>query len=119
MQGNLNALSSALNGKATRTIEVGLVDNSSGFTSLHIITMDKHSPAAIQSYNRSFTLASATVRRLAFRLGGNTGDGNSRLLFDDLSKNASSYYGPATTCNSAPVAINDTIDGLTGNQVYP
>jgi hypothetical protein len=110
-------LSSTLNGNATRTIEVGLVDSNGSFTSLHTITMDRNSPATIQSYNNSFTLASPSVGRLAFRLGGNTGDGNSRLLFDDLSTNASSYYGPASTCNSAPVAINDTIDGLTGNQV--
>ncbi len=57
------------------------------------------------------------MQPLAFRLGGSTGDGNSRLLFDDLSTNASTYYGPATTCNSVPVAINDTFSGLTGNQV--
>ncbi|HEX6427889.1 MAG TPA: Ig-like domain-containing protein [Niastella sp.] len=110
-------LSSTLNGNATRTIEIGLMDSSGNFTSLHTVTMDRNSPATVQSYNNNFTLVSASVRRLVFRLGGSTGDGNSRLLFDDLNTNASSYYGPATTCNSAPVAINDTINGLTGTQV--
>lgn len=110
-------LSSALNGHATRTIEIGLMDSSGNFTSLHTITMDRNSPATTQSYNNTFTLASMSVQRLVFRLGGNTGDGNSRLLFDDLYTNASSHYGPSSTCNSAPVAINDTYTGITGNQV--
>jgi hypothetical protein len=110
-------LSSALNGNASRTIEIGLMDSSDNFTSLHVITMDRNSPATIQSYNNTFPLGSASVQRLAFRLGGSTGDGNSRLIFDDLSTNASTYYGPATACNSVPVAVNDTYNGLTGNQV--
>jgi hypothetical protein len=110
-------ISSVLNGNATRTIEIGLMDSSGIFTSLHTISMDRNSPATTQTYNNTFTLASTSIRRLAFRLGGSTGDGNSRLLFDDLNTNASSYYGPASTCNSAPVAINDTCNGLTGNQV--
>src|SRR5688572_11771136 len=75
-------LSSTLNGNATRTIEVGLTDSSGYFTSLHTITMDNNSPATTQSYNNTFTIASAGVRRMNFRLGGSTGDGNSRLLFD-------------------------------------
>lgn len=110
-------LSSPLNGNATRTIEIGLMDSSDNFTSLHTITMNKNSPAAAQSYSNTFPLASTSVQRLVFRLGGNIGDGNSRLLFDDLSTNAGTYYGQSTTCNSAPVAINDTFYGITGNQV--
>ncbi len=41
-------LSSSLNGNATRTIEVGLMDSSDNFTSLQTITMDRNSPATIQ-----------------------------------------------------------------------
>jgi hypothetical protein len=110
-------LSSALNGHATRTIEIGLLNNSGNFTSLYTISLDKNSSATTQSYNNTFTLASISVQRITFRLGGSTGDGNSRLLFDDLYTNASSYYGPTSTCNSAPVAINDSYSGITGNQV--
>lgn len=110
-------LSSTLNGNATRTIEVGLTDTSGVFTSLHTITLDRNSPATTQSYTNTFTLASASVQRLTIRLGGNTGDGNSRLIFDDLSANAGAYYGPSTSCNSAPVAISDTFYGINGNQV--
>lgn len=110
-------LSNVLHSSATRTIGIGLMDSSGKFTLLDSISMDDNSPAATQSYNNTFTLVSASVQRLAFRLGGSTGDGNSRLVFDDLSTNASTYYSPASTCNSAPVAINDTIYGRAGNQV--
>jgi hypothetical protein len=110
-------LSNALHGNATRTIEIGLMDSSGNFTSLNIISIDKNSPATVQSYNNTFTLASTSTRRLVFRLGGSTGDGNSRLIFDDLYTNANSYYGPSNTCNSAPIAVNDSYNGLSGNQV--
>jgi hypothetical protein len=110
-------LSSTLNGNATRTIEVGLTDSSGNFTSLQTITLNKFSPATTQTFNNTFTLAAASVQRLTIRLGGNTGDGNSRLIFDDLSTNASPYYGASTSCNTAPVAVNDTYNGITGNQV--
>jgi hypothetical protein len=110
-------LSNALHNSATRIIEVGLMDSSRNFTSLHTITMDENSPLTVQSYNNTFTLASASVQRLVFRLGGKTGDGNTRLLFDDLYTNASTHYGPATTCNRAPVAVNDTLDGSGGQPV--
>jgi hypothetical protein len=110
-------LSSALNGNATRTIEIGLKDSSGNFISLQSIVLDKNSSASTQSYSNTFVLTSTGIQRLVFRLGGSTGDGNSRLLFDDLSTNASSHYGPSTTCNSAPVAINDTYSGINGNPV--
>jgi hypothetical protein len=110
-------LSSTLNGNATRSIAVGLTDSSGNFTSLQTITLNKFSPATTQTFDNTFTLAAASVHRLTFRLGGNTGDGNSRLIFDDLSANASPYYGPSTSCNTAPVAADDTYNGITGNQV--
>ncbi|MBO9204945.1 MULTISPECIES: Ig-like domain-containing protein [Niastella] len=110
-------LSTVLHGNATRTIEIGLIDTSGNFTSLNTISMDKNSPATTQTYNNTFTLASASTRRLVFRLGGSTGDGNSRLIFDDLYTNANAYYGPTNNCNSAPIAINDSYNGITGNQV--
>lgn len=110
-------LSSTLNGNATRTIAVGLTDSSGNFTTLQTITLNKFSPATTQTFDNTFTLAAASVQRLTFRLGGNTGDGNSRLIFDDLSANASPYYGASASCNTAPVAVDDTYNGITGNQV--
>src|SRR5687768_7031874 len=106
-------LSSKINGNATRTIEVGLLDPSANFTSLSIITMDKNSPTTVQNFNQTFTLASTGARKLIIKLGGSTGDGNTRLIFDDISANASPWYG-ASSCNSAPIAVNDMYNAING-----
>ena len=106
-------LSSKINGNATttRTIEVGLLDPSANFTSLSIITMDKNSPTTVQNFNQTFTLASTGARKLVIKLGGSTGDGNTRLILDDIYASASPLYGTGT-CNSAPVAVNDTYNAI-------
>ena len=102
-------VSSKINGNATRTIEVGLLDPAAVFTSLYTITMDKNSPVTVQNFNQTFNLASIGYRKLVLKLGGSTGDGNSRLIFDDLYTNASPLYGTGT-CNSAPVAVDDVFN---------
>lgn len=106
-------VSSKISGNATRTIEIGLTDAAGNFTSLALITMDRNSPTTVQQFNQTFTLSSTGYRRLVLKLGGATGDGNSRLIFDDLYASASPLYGTGT-CNSAPIAVNDTYSGMTG-----
>ena len=110
-------VSSKINGNATRTIEVGYVNSTGVFTSLDLINMDKDSPVTPISYDSSFNLASTGMIRLVLRLGGSTGDGNSRLIFDDLTINANPHYGPGVTCNSAPVAVNDDYSSMQGDVV--
>lgn len=109
-------LSSKINGNATRTIEVGLLDPSANFTSLSLITMDKNSPTTVLSFNQTFTLASTGARKLIIKLGGSTGDGNTRLIFDDINANASPWYG-ASSCNSAPIAVDDAYNAINGFSV--
>ena len=109
-------LSNTISGNAIRTIEVGLLDAAANFTSLSIITMDKNSPATVQNFNQTFTLASTGARKLIIKSGGSTGGGNIRFIYDDISTNASPLYG-AGVCNSAPVAANDTYNGVTGTPV--
>lgn len=110
-------VSSKINGNATRTIEIGYVNSTGVFTSLDLINMDKDSPVTPISYNGSFNLTSTGMIRLVLRLGGSTGDGNSRLIFDDLTINANPHYGPGVTCNSAPVAVNDEYSSMQGDVV--
>lgn len=112
--------SSKIAGQATRTIDIGLRDKNGVFTSLQLITMDKNSPTSVLTHNATYSLATTGVYRLELRIGGATGDGNSRVIFDDLSVGASAYYGPVNHCNPAAVAINDTdslntISTATGN----
>jgi hypothetical protein len=112
--------SSKINGNSTRTIQIGLVDVNGNFVSLQTLTMDKNSPTTVLNHNATYTLATTGVYRLEIRIGGATGDGNSRVIFDDLSASASAYYGPVSHCNPAAVAVNDTynpvgISAVTGN----
>ena len=110
-------VSSKLSGNATRTINVGLNDVAGNFTSLQTITMDKNSATSVFTFNQTFTLASTGLRKLVLRLSGATGDGNSRLIFDDLYTNANPLYGTGT-CNTAPVAVNDVFSAQSGLPFY-
>ena len=105
-------VSSQINGNATRTIEVGLIDVNGNFTSLQTVTMDKNSPTTVQTFNQTFTVATG-VEKLVLKLGGGDGDGNSRLIIDDLTTSAAALYGSGV-CNSAPVAVNDIFFGAIG-----
>jgi hypothetical protein len=109
-------LSSKINGNATRFIEVGLLDASNNFTSLTVISLDKNSPTTVQTYSNTFTVTTG-LKKLVIKMGGATGDGNTRIILDNLATSANAQYGPDNRCNSAPVAINDVFNGLMGGQV--
>jgi hypothetical protein len=100
-------VSSKISGNATRTINVGLLDKNGVFTSLQLVTMDKTSPTTVLTWSGTYTVPIGTYR-VQIKIGGATGDGNSRMIFDDLSVSASPYYGPVSHCNPAAVAVNDS-----------
>jgi hypothetical protein len=110
--------SSKINGNSTRTIEVVLVDKNGAAISLQTVTMDNNTPTSVLTFNSTFTLATTGVYRLELRIGGATGDGNSRVIFDDLYASASAYY--TSFCNTAATAVNNsyssnTISNVSGN----
>src|SRR5205085_6817648 len=109
--------SSKIAGNATRTIEIGLTDKNGVFISLQTLTMDKNTPTTVLTHSNTYTVATG-VYRLELRIGGAQGDGNSRVIFDDLFASASPWY--TNFCNTAAVAVNDsyssaTISAVTGN----
>ena len=111
-------VSSKINGNSTRTIELVLVPLSGPAISLQTITMDNNTPTTVQTLNSTYTLSTTGVYRLELRIGGATGDGNSRVIFDDLYTSASAHY--TTFCNPAASAVNDsyssnTISDVSGN----
>ena len=108
-------MSTPLNGNATRSIEIGVRDVNNVYTTLATITLNRFSPAGVQQYSNSFVLASTGLKKLVFKFGGSTGDGNSRLIFDDLFVNASARY--ANGCNDAPVAVNDAFSAMAGTVI--
>lgn len=110
--------SSKISGNSTRTIEIVLVSKSGAVISLQTLTMDKNTTTNVINHNNTYTLATTGVYRLELRIGGATGDGNSRVIFDDLYASASAYY--TSFCNPAASAVNDsytssTISTVTGN----
>ena len=108
-------VSSKINGNSTRTIEVVLVSKTGAVISLQTITMDNNTPTTVQTLNSTYTLATTGVYRLELRIGGATGDGNSRVIFDDLYASASAYY--ATFCNPAATAVNDSYTSNTASNI--
>jgi len=110
-------LSNKISGNATRTIEIGLTDTSNNFTSLQIIMLDKNSPVTVQNYSNSFSVTPGYYK-LSIKIGGATGDGNTRIIFDDLFADANALYGPGSHCNSAPVAVDDVFTGIMSSPFY-
>ena len=110
-------ISSKIAGQATRTIRIGISDRNGVFTPLQVITLDKNSPTTVLAHNANYTIAGTGVYRLEIRIGGATGDGNSRVIFDDLNVSASAYYGPTIHCNPAGNAVNDTYSSETISDV--
>ena len=105
-------VTSKISGNATRTVEVGYVNSAGVYTTLYTIAMDKNSPTTVLNFNQTFTIAATGTIKVVLKIGGATGDGNSRVIFDDLYINASPRY--INYCNSAPVAVDDTFTGIAG-----
>lgn len=110
-------LSNKLNGNATRLIEIGILTPSNNYTALGSFVLDKNSPTTVQNYSNTFSV-SAGLHKIVFKFGGGTGDGNTRVIFDNLSISANAQYASPTYCNTAPVANNDNFIGIIGNQVF-
>jgi len=112
----LYKLSSTINGNATRTIEIGIINVAGIFTSLQMINMNHNSPTTVQTFNQSFNITSGKYK-LVIKIGGSLGDGNTRVILDDLYTSAIPLYGSGT-CNSAPVAVNDNYFGPVNGTFY-
>ena len=111
-------VSSKINGNSTRTIEIVLVDKNGAAISLQTIVMNSSTSTSVFTHNNTYTLATTGVYKLELRIGGATGDGNSRVIFDDLYASASAYY--TNFCNEAATAVNDSyssslLSSVTGN----
>ena len=113
-------MSAKLAGSATRFINVGLIDSLGNFTSLDSFGLNPNVTSKL-TYTRNVSFDGTTVQRVAIRLGGGGGDGNSRVSFDDLAVNATPHNGGS--CNVPPVAVNDDYypvlptDLVTGNVI--
>ena len=105
-------LSSTLKDKATRIIRVGLVDNTGAFTLLKQTTMDQTATTKVETFTVDQAVT-AGLYRVMIQMGGTLGDGNCRLLVDNLDIAADFHY--AGGCNTAPVAADDAFTTVRGN----
>ncbi|HUQ65441.1 MAG TPA: Ig-like domain-containing protein [Flavitalea sp.] len=116
-------LTSKLATNATRIINIGLTDKNGVFNSLETITLNKNSSTSVVNQNSTYTLPATGVFRLEILNSSVNGDGNSKIIIDDLWASASAYYGPVSLCNPAAAANNDTyssstISTVTGNVLF-
>jgi hypothetical protein len=102
-------ISAKIAGNATRTIEIGLVDKAGVFTSLQLISMDKNTVTTVLTHAATYS-APAGVYRVQLNIGGATGDGNSRVILDDLAISAE-LNNTSGSCTPTAVANNDTYPG--------
>ncbi|MBA2500916.1 MAG: T9SS type A sorting domain-containing protein [Chitinophagaceae bacterium] len=110
-------MGSNLNSNATRSITVGLLRPNGTMITLQTIQLNQASGTTVYNFNETFAIATPGLYRLAILMGGSTGNGNSRLIFDDLYVSSSPQYGPVSNCNSAPVAVNDSFTGFPGEVI--
>ena len=110
-------MGSSLNSNATRSISINLMRPDGTYLFLETIALNQASGIAVHNFNKSFPIANPGLYRLAILMGGTTGNGNSRLIFDDLNISASPQYGPDVNCNSAPVAVSDNFTGFSGEVI--
>ena len=96
-------LTDALSGNATRTIVVGLVNTLGNVVSSNTVVMNSSSSTAVQHYTHSFSTSLLSLNRVFLRIMGNGGNGNVRLVLDDLQISSSSLLGIGGGCVFAPI----------------
>jgi hypothetical protein len=104
-------LSSVLKTGATRVIEVGIIDVSGSFQSLGRVTLNETDNTGVKPYSGSQAVTPG-VYQFVIKMGGLTGDGNCRLILDNLTIGAPYYY--PSHCNDAPIAADDKYTGIEG-----
>ena len=107
------ALNTKLAGSAYRYIKIGFMDRAGNMMLRDSIYLDKMATLSTKTYEKKFVLPNTESRKLYIEFSGNTGDGNSRLIFDDLFSSANYFYG-VSGCNRAPLATNDAYLGVPG-----
>lgn len=99
---------------ATRIIEVGLMDKDGAFIPVgKRAVLDHNTAAGTHEYILSDEPVSGGVYRVMIRMGGTGGDGNARLIMDNLVIDAPYHY--STGCNPAPVAMDDAARYIKGS----
>lgn len=97
-------LTQNLSANATRTIEVGLVNLSGVLVSVNTVVMVAGANTNIQHYNHTFTSVTPGNYRVVFRLSGANGNGNVRIVLDNIAISVASLYNTSGNCEFTPIA---------------
>ncbi|HEX7904036.1 MAG TPA: T9SS type A sorting domain-containing protein [Chitinophagaceae bacterium] len=97
-------LTQSLSGNATRTIEVGLVNLAGTLVAVNTIVMGAGTNTNIQHYSYTFTSVTPSNYRVVFRLSGANGNGNVRIVLDNINISVASLYNTSGNCEFAPIA---------------
>jgi hypothetical protein len=95
-------LSEMLNNNATRSLQVSIVNLAGIIVASDTVHMDASTTANIQQYQHIFNPIVSGSYRVAFRMTGAQGNGNVRLIFDNLVV-SNSTINAAASCNLAPI----------------
>ncbi|HUR66039.1 MAG TPA: T9SS type A sorting domain-containing protein [Chitinophagaceae bacterium] len=96
-------LTQTLNGSATRTILVGLVNTVGVVVASNTIVMNSGTSTALQHYMHTFSISSPGVNRIFLRIMGEGGNGNVRLVLDNFQSSSTSLYSIAGNCIFTPI----------------
>src|SRR5688572_6194289 len=87
-------LTQELSGNATRSIQVGLVDLLGNLVTSNTIVMGAGTTTAVQHYTHTFSTSILSTNRIVMRIMGSHGDGNVRLVLDNLETSSTSLLNP-------------------------
>lgn len=96
-------LTQSLNGNATRSIMVGLVNLSGVLVTSNTITMGAGTTTDVKQYQYTFSPITAGNYRVVLRIMGAQGNGNVRLVLDNFQASNSSVYITGGGCNLVPI----------------
>ena len=95
-------ITETLNSNATRSLQVSLVNLSGIIVASDTIRMNASTTTNIYQYMHSFDPITPGSYRVAFRVTGSLGNGNVRLVLDNIAV-SNAIINAAASCNLAPI----------------
>jgi hypothetical protein len=98
-------LTQTLSANASRSIQVGLVTTTGSLLYSHTITMGSQTGTNVLNYTNTFSSVTPGDYRVVFRISGNNGSGNVRLVIDNFSVTGAAVNIPSNgNCNFVPIS---------------
>jgi len=96
-------LTDVLGSNATRTIQVGLVNLLGTVISYNTLTIVAGNPTTVQHYSHNFTMLPIGNYRIFYRIFGSNGNGNIRIVLDNINNTNTIAATNIIGCSLAPI----------------